>query len=95
MRRSAKVEGNEILASAGISPRSYREIGFAVEGGKEGGEAGGVGVKGLGRGLKRVNVEEWELEKLVVVGVNGGGVAEVGECKEHNKEHRGFRDEER
>lgn len=33
LRRRAKVEGNEVLAGAGISPGGDREIGFAVEGG--------------------------------------------------------------
>lgn len=35
-------------------------------------------------------MEEWELQEVVVVGVNGGGVADVSKCKEYNKEHGGL-----
>lgn len=54
---------------------------------EEGGKAGGVGGDGLGRELERINVEERELEEVVVIGINGGGVADVSKCKEYNKKH--------
>ncbi|KAJ0900522.1 hypothetical protein HanPSC8_Chr08g0314721 [Helianthus annuus] len=66
------MKGDEVLASAGVGAGGDGEVGFAVEGGDKGGEAGRVGGDGLGGGLNRVNVVEGEAEEVVVAGVNGG-----------------------